>query len=245
MVLSSWRALSQGSRSSARLIEEVPTGLSESSSRLAEKVPSGSSKRFAGSSEISGRIIKKFRPSRQKVLSESSKSSDRLDGKFSPNRRRVPAASPKGSVRVVKEFRLRLQKSSELSNTSGLAKSSGRIIKKFWFKGSGLSKVSAGLYRGSSSKGSGLSKIPVGLSRGSGSKVPDYQKFRPDYQETPVPKIPVQKIPARLCGDLRHYKTQNQSTLLSKQKQHYALSGASVRQKIPGAIVSMYFISTC
>ena len=237
--------------------------MSESSSRLAEKVPSGSSKRSAGSSEISGRIIEKFRPSRRKVLSESSKSSDRLDEKFSPNRRRVPAASPKGSFRVVKEFRLRLQKSSELSNTSGLAKSSGRIIKRFqlkrfriikisgWiikrfqFKGSGLSKVSTGLYRGSSSKGSGLSKIPVGLSRGSGSKVPDYQKFRPDYQETPVPEIPVQKIPARLCGDLRHYKTQNQSTLLSKQKQHHALSGASVRQKITGAIITMYFISTC
>ena len=192
--------------------------MSESSSRLAEKVPSGSSKRSAGSSEISGRIIEKFRPSRRKVLSESSKSSDRLDEKFSPNRRRVPAASPKGSVRVIKEFRLRLQKSSGLLNTSGLAKSIGWIIKSFRFKGSGLSKVSTGLYRGSSSKGSGLSKIPVGLSRGSGSKVPDYQKFRPDYQETPVLEIPVQKIPARLCGDLRHYKTQNQSTLLSKQK---------------------------
>ena len=161
MVWSSWRALSQGSRSYVQLNEKVPVGLSESSSRLAEKVPSGSSKHSAGSSEISGRIIEKFRPSRRKVLSESSKSSDHLDKKFSLNRRRVPAASPKGSVRVIKEFRLRLQKSFELSNTSGLAKNSGQIIKRFQLKRFWIIK------------------ILVGLSRGSGSKVPDYQKFRP------------------------------------------------------------------
>jgi len=76
--------LSQGSRSSVRLIEEVPAGSSESSSWFAEKVPSGSSKGSAGSSEGSSRIIEKFRALRHKVPSESPKGFDRLDEKFCP-----------------------------------------------------------------------------------------------------------------------------------------------------------------
>ena len=146
------------------------------------------------------------------------KGSDRLNERFRLNHQRVPIASTKSSVRIAEGFQPNRRKvPSESSKSSDL----------------GYRKVPD------------YQKVPAGLSRGSGSKVPDYQKFRPDYQETPVPEISGQKLPARLCGDLRHYKTQNQSTLLSKQKQHYALSGASVRQKIPGAIVSMYFISTC